>query len=235
MPYPANAFLSILIFAFVHLYADRFNKFERWSKGRVLSASGGIAIAYVFVGLLPKLCKNASLIQQTLAETFPYFEKHAFVMALIGFLLYFTVNSSSKFLHEKGILWFSLGSYALFNFLVGYSVVDKDDPDVQPLVLFTIAIALHYFIHDYHLSMKDSIEYQRKGRWILIASLVLGWVMGIIYVLPKSAIAMVSAFIGGGVIFNVTRHQLPKETSESLSAFLIASVVYAAILLAIGS
>lgn len=234
MPYPAIALISIVIFTLIHLFADKARNLEAVTKGQFLSAAGGVAIAYVFVNLLPKLCRSDVVVQASLSDVFPYFEKHAFVMGLAGFLLFFTVNGPTKLLHEKGMFWFSLASYSLFNFLVGYSVVDKNDPEVQPLVLFTIAIALLYFINDYNLNKNHGKNYETIGKWVLIASLFLGWVMGIVYVLPKSAIAMVSAFIGGGVIMNVTRHQLPKDTAHSLLAFLIAAVLYAAILLSIG-
>ena len=81
--------------------------------------------------------------------TFPYFERHVYIMALIGFLLFFVVDRAQKPIPTRGAFWFSLFSYSLFNFLIGYSVADKNNPEVQPLTLFTVAIALHYFTNDY--------------------------------------------------------------------------------------
>lgn len=101
---------------------------------------------------------------------------------------------------------------------------------VQPLVLFTFAMALHYFINDFTLS-----KTHKHGRYVLIACLFLGWLVGQWIVLPPTAVALVSAFIGGGVIMNVIRHELPAENPHSLPAFLIAALAYTALLLRVGN
>lgn len=233
-PYPAIALISVIIFALVHIFAQNTKAMDRISHGRFLSAGGGVAIAYVFVDLLPKLAQSDLIVQAALSGIFPYFERHVYIMALAGFLLFFVVDRSQTLLSEKGTFWLSLGSYALFNFLVGYAVVDKNDPEVQPLALFTFAMALHYFANDFALSKAHGYEYSHVGKWILIASLFLGWLVGVWITLPQTAVALVSAFIAGGVIMNVTRHELPAENPHSLGSFLLSAVFYTAILLSIG-
>lgn len=234
MPYTALAFISVTVFALVHLFAQRIFKMRAVSHGRLLSAGGGVAIAYVFVDLLPKLSKSDVVVSKALSDIFPYFERHVYVMALAGFLLFFIVSRSHTFLKDQGRFWLSLSSYTLFNFLVGYAVVDKNDPEVQPLILFTFALALHYFVNDYTLTKEHGKEYSDCGRWLLIVSLYLGWFTGVWIKLPEAAVALVSAFIGGGVIMNVTRYELPQTNPHSLGAFLIAAFAYTALLLAIG-
>src|SRR5207245_1634584 len=126
-------------------------------------------------------------------EIFPYFERHVYIMALIGFLLFFVVDKSQILIQNQStFFWFSLSSYALFNFLVGNAVVDKDNPEVQPLVLFTIAMALHYFVNDYSLSKKHGDAYEGFGKWFLVASLFLGWTIGLFLKLSATSIALVS-------------------------------------------
>ena len=234
MDYSAIAFISVSIFAIVHLIAGKSSHLERLTHGRFLSAGGGVAIAYVFVDLLPKLCKSDIVVREALEGIFPYFERHVFVMALAGFLLFFLVDRSPTFLREKDRFWLSLSSYAFFNFLVGYAVVDIDNPEVKPLALFTFAMALHYFVNDYSLNKEHGEEYRTWGKWVLIISLFLGWFTGLWIILSPTAVALVSAFIGGGVIMNVTRHELPKENPNSSGAFLIAAIIYTIILLTIG-
>lgn len=234
--YPAMAFISIIIFSCVHLWAEKMKDLKLASKSRFLSTGSGIAIAYVFVDLLPKLSESDQLVKEKLWGLFPYFEHHVYVMALIGFILFFVVDRSKVLIQDQSaFFWLSLSSYALFNFLVGYAVVDKDNLEVQPLVLFTIAMGLHYFVNDYSLSDAHGSAYRTLGKWILIASLGLGWLVGFLTELPETAVALVSAFIGGGVIMNVTRHELPEENPHSLSAFLIAAAAYTAVLLTIGT
>lgn len=231
MSYPLLALISVIIFALVHLSSRCAQKLDVIIHGKLLSAGGGVAIAYVFVDLLPKLGISDQVVSQSLSSIFPYFEKHVYVMALAGFLLFFIVGQSRTFMKGNGGFGLSLTSYAIFNFFVGYAVVDKNDVEVQPLVLFTIAIALHYFINDFTLTKEHGMVYERWGKWLLIACLFLGWLAGLWIKLPEAGVALVSAFIGGGVIMNVTRHELPQENPHNLSAFLIAAVMYTLILL----
>jgi hypothetical protein len=234
MSYSVLSLISVTIFALVHLWAQKTNALNRISRGKFLSAGGGVAIAYVFIDILPKLSKSDYTVTQALAGVFPYFERHVYIMALLGFLLFFTVDRVQKSSLKKRSFWLSFASYSLFNFLVGYAVVDKENPEVRPLILFTIAIALHYFTNDFALTQEHKKEYQRMGKWLLIGSLFLGWIVGFTYTLSPTAIALVSAFIGGGVIMNVTRHELPSDNPNSLNAFLFCAAMYTIILLFIG-
>lgn len=234
MPYPLLALFSVMVFAWVHIASKMAYKLDRLMHGKLLSAGGGVAIAYVFIDLLPKLGKSDQAIHQLISKVFPFVEKHVYLMALAGFLLFFIVAQSHTFLEGKGRFYLSLSSYALFNFFVGYAVVDQNNIEVQPLLLFTIAIALHYFVNDFSLTQEHGDVYDRIGRWILIACLFLGWLTGFWVKLPEAAVALISAFIGGGVIMNVTRHELPQDNPHNLSAFMLACMAYTLILLTIG-
>lgn len=235
MPYPVLSFAAVFIFAMVHLFAVKAQQLSFLTHGRLLSAGGGVAIAYVFIDLLPKLSASDLIVTKAFSGVFPYFERHVYITALLGFLLFFVVDRAQNPVPSKKAFWLSLASYSLFNFLIGYAVVDKDNPEVKPLLLFTIAIAMHYFTNDYSLNEAHGEYYRRYGKWILILSLFLGWLTGLWITLAPAAVALVSAFIGGGVIMNVTRHELPKDNPNSLGAFLMAAAIYTSILLAIGS
>jgi hypothetical protein len=235
MPYSLLALLSITLFAVVHLFAEKTQKLNKISHGRFLSLGSGLAIAYVFVDILPKLAKRGQVVQQAFIGIFPFVERHVYVITLAGFLLFFSVNQMPKVMPTRKTFWLSLASYAFFNFLVGYAVVDKDNPEVKPLALFTLAIALHFFTNDYTLSERHGEEYRKKGRWLLIVSLFLGWASGIGTTIPPAAIAIASAFIAGGVIMNVTQHELPEENPHSLGVFLLTAIFYTILLLSVGS
>jgi len=227
--YPLLSLMAIIIFSLVHLFANKARN------GRFLSIGSGIAIAYVFIDLLPKLSKHEPLVNQAIWQFFPYFERHVYVMALLGFLLFYIVDRSNKIFSNKLISFYlSISSYALLNLLIGYAVRDKDNPEVQPLMLFTFAISLHYFAIDYSLNKAFKAQYNHIAKYLLIACLFAGWLSGFFLILPASAVALVSAFIGGGVIMNVTRHELPMDHPTSLPSFLLATGIYTLILLLIG-
>lgn len=229
--YSLLSFLSVLLFALVHLLAEKSQKFSWKRQGKLLSFGGGVAISYVFVDLLPKLAKNEELIKNAFSGTLPYFEKHVYVAALLGFLLFFFVDQSKEFVRDRARFWLSLSSYALFNFFVGYAVGDPTNPEVQPLALFTLAIALHYFVNDFSMSREHPHTYDAKARWILIAALLCGWAVSEIVAISASAVALISAFIGGGVIMNVTRHEVPKTNPHNTAVFITAALAYALLLL----
>src|SRR4051794_19943837 len=109
--YDLWSFLSVSLFALVHLCAEKVRREEikadirrksdlptkvgprlTWEHHHFLSFGGGIAIAYVFVDLLPKLSKSDSLLTQALSSFLPELERHAYVVALAGFLLFFFVD-----------------------------------------------------------------------------------------------------------------------------------------------
>jgi hypothetical protein len=234
MPYSFLAFISVTLFALIHIYANKIRKFDEMTQARFLSGGQGVAIAYVFITLLPKLCLNDTIVKQSLKGIFPYFEKHVYVMALAGFLLFFIVDRTRTESGKNKKYWLSLCSYALFNFLVGYAVTDKNNPEVKPLALFTFAMGLHYFANDYSLNKNHGEKYTKSGKWILVFCLFMGWLVGYFASLSAVAIALVSAFIGGGMIMNVTRRELPMENPRNLQAFLICAVIYTVLLLAIG-
>jgi len=233
--YSVWALLAVGIFALVHLFAEKTRNLDEIVHGRFLSFCGGVAIAYVFIDILPKLAANDLIIQRMLSGVFPYVERHIYVMALVGFLMFFIINRSETWLIGRSKFYISVFSYAWFNFLVGYAVVDKNNIEVQPLILFTFAMTLHLFTNDYSLNKLYGDSYRNTGRWILIASLFLGWSVGMVIILPEVAVALISAFIGGGVILNVTRHELPQENPHSLGAFLASAFLYTIILLLIGA
>lgn len=234
MPYTFLAFLSVSLFAAIHLFAKNLYLKNSIYQTKFLSIGSGVAIAYVFVDILPKLSKNDFLITQAITSVFPYFEKHVYVMALLGFLLFFSVDRSKGLAKKHYYFYLSLASYAFLNFLVGYAVVDKNNPEVKPLFLFTIAMGLHYFMNDYTLTKEHGKEYNRFAKWILISCLFIGWAVGAITELSSTAVALISAFIGGGVIMNVTRHELGNENQDNLALFIFATCTYTVILLLIG-
>lgn len=233
LPYDFYSFLAIFLFSIIHFYGDQIvNAQNKLPREFIFSAGGGIAISYVFIDLLPKLSESNTKVLALLQNYIPNIEKHVYVMALAGFILFYLVDKSKN--SAIGIR-LSLASYALFNFLVGYAIADPFNPEVRPLVLFTLAMGLHLFVNDNSLRSKLGDAYQLRERFTLVSALLFGWLIGYFFELPTPAVALISAFIGGGVIMNVTRHELPAENPNSTPVFIAASIIYALILLFVGS
>src|SRR5207248_1468873 len=114
--------------------------------------------AYVFVDLLPALEKGQPILKQTFGDLVPYLDLHAYVIALLGVLFYYGLHTQKS---TERNFWLSMSGYMLFNFIVGMTLSDSTDPEIQPISLFTIAMGMHYFIHDHNISIDQRAEYQK--------------------------------------------------------------------------
>ena len=101
------------------------------------------------------------------------------------------------------------------------------------MLLFSIAMALHFLINDFSLNEHHQAHYKKFGRWVLVLALVAGWATGFIVDLPKTVIVLVMAFVGGGIILNVLKEELPEERESRYWAFALGAFLYAILLLSL--
>lgn len=196
--------------------------------------AGGIAVCYVFVELIPRLGLSQITLHDIAADYIPLKERHVYLVAFLGFLVFYGVNSIPPDpLFKKANLPFILNmiSYLFFNFLIGYEIVDSTDPFIQPLYLFTFAVGLHYFITDHSLSEAHGARYDVFSKVLLALFLYLGFIAGLLTDIPVSWVILGVAFTAGGMILNVLNYELPKEQkSTSFLAFALGGLFYAVIL-----
>lgn len=76
-------------------------------------------------------------------------------------------------------------------------------------------------------------DYVRFGRWILIAAVLVGFGVGLATELSKAAVAVLTAFLAGGVILNVLKEEVPGEQQSRFWAFAVGMCTYAGLLLAL--
>jgi hypothetical protein len=100
---------------------------------------------------------------------------------------------------------------AVYTALIGYLFLHRLAAGLEDLLLFFVAMALHFVVNDHGLREHHKEAYLRKGRWVLAAAVVLGWVVGLLTEIPEVAIAVLTAFLAGSVIMNVLKEELPEE------------------------
>jgi hypothetical protein len=232
--YNLHAFIAVCILSLIHIFAGRAQFIGNIWHTRFLSMAGGVAVAYVFVELMPRLGFSQTTLQAISADIVPLKERHVYIVAFLGFLFFYGIShvSTNEIEREGSItFWLNMASYVFLNFLVGYEIVDMNDPFIQPLYLFTFALGLHYFITDYSLREKHLGIYDRIGRFILAIALFLGFIAGLLTELPKSSVIYGVAFVAGGVILNVLSHELPTEDKKtSFAGFAIGGILYSIVL-----
>jgi zinc transporter ZupT len=85
-------------------------------------------------------------------------------------------------------------------------------------------------VTDYGLREHHREAYRRLGRWLLAACVLIGWAVGALTEISEPAIAILLAFVGGGVILNVVKEELPAERQSRFTPFAGGAAAYAVLL-----
>jgi len=240
------ALIAVLVLASVHAVTPVMDALRGVPRNTWLSTAGGVSVAYVFVLLLPELNDGGEALRELAGPRLAFLDRHAYVLALAGLAAFYALDRFAK--RRKGehredtgeakappaAFWVHIASFAAYNVLSGSLVVDRAEGSALSLTFFTVALGLHFLVADYGL-LEDYPRalYVRYGRWLLCVSLVVGWLLGLSGLLTEGVMALLTAFLAGGIIMNVFKEELPEERQARLGAFLIGLFGYAALLLAI--
>ncbi|MBO0349382.1 hypothetical protein J0895_09740 [Phormidium pseudopriestleyi FRX01] len=240
--------LSLLLaiaLALIHICAGNLRVLETIPRSRWLSVAGGVSVAYVFIHIFPELSAGQIAIEEANLPVLDYLEHHVYLMSLLGFSLFYGLERLAKKSREnqrktgrgditsEWVFWIHISSFAVYNVLIGYLLLHREEPGLWSLVLFFIAMALHFIVNDFGLREHHKHSYQRRGRWVLAAAAIAGWMIGSATEISEAAIAVLFAFLAGGVILNILKEELPEERESRFWAFAAGATVYAALLLAL--
>ncbi|HEX8645673.1 MAG TPA: hypothetical protein VF715_02155 [Thermoleophilaceae bacterium] len=241
--HPLLALGAAVALALTHLLAGRLGSLSAVPRSRWLSAAGGVSVAYVFVHLLPELSEAQDAVAEEAEGVLPFLESHVYLLALAGLSLFYGVEIASRRSRAASrggddatgpaAFWLSIGSFATYNALIGYLLLHREDPGSTSLILFAVAIAVHFVVNDHGLRAHHKAAYDRIGRWLLAASVLGGWVAGRLTEVSDAAVGLLIAFLAGGVVLNVLKEELPEERQSRFGAFVLGVLVYAALLEAI--
>lgn len=216
----------------VHVLAGGVRFLDVVPRSAWLSAAGGVSVAYVMVHLLPELGAGQDAVDEGLPGL-GFLEDHVYVMALVGLALFYWVELATR----SGApgrpslrFWFSIGSFAIYNGLIGYLVIHRQDETQMGLLFFSVALGVHFVVNDHALRMRHERAYDVVGRWVLVAAVAIGWMVGELTEISEAALGLVVAFIGGGVILNVMKEELPADRQSRFWAFVAGAAGYAALL-----
>lgn len=245
---PSVGFLSAILavaLALVHLYSGKLRFLDATPRSIWLSIGSGVSVAYIFVHILPELSQAQETVKKTLNGGFAFLEHHVYLVALLGLSVFYGLERLAKVsrqrnqkagkgdVTEAGVFWLHIASFAVYNALIGYLLLHREEPGFQSLFLFFFAMALHFVVNDNGLREHHKDVYHKKGRWILAAAIIVGWVIGSGSEIHEAAIAVLFAFLAGGVVLNVLKEELPEERDSRFWAFALGAGIYAALLLAL--
>lgn len=236
--------LSLLLalgLALVHLYSSRLRFLQIIPRSRWLSAAGGVSVAYVFIHILPDLDQHQATIARMAGLAF--LEHHVYLLALLGVVIFYGLERLALISRQQNqkqgggdvtdqrVFWLHIASFSLYNALIGYLLIHREQPGLRSLIFFFVALALHFVVNDNGLREHHKQVYHRRGRWILAAAVILGWAIGQSIKIDEALVAVLFAFLAGGIILNVLKEELPEEQESRFWPFAAGAAAYSALLL----
>jgi hypothetical protein len=243
-----TAFTSLIIallFAAIFLFGGRVAYRPGHKRyRRFLSFAAGIAVAYVFVDVMPALGRMRDIVMQApggFHRVFP--EYSVYLWAMVGFLAFFCLETivarprRSPENHAGGHdsaapwqAWVHIGGFAGYAWLLTYIMVWKVH-ETLALCLYGAAMGMHIFPIACNLSSHYQKVYDRRGALLLALASLAGWASGMALDIPIPILVNLVAVVVGGVIVNTSIAELPKEREGRFWSFLAGAFVYTALLL----
>jgi hypothetical protein len=270
-----GALLISLLLAGLHLAAPRIRKLPFIPETATGSFAGGLAVAYVFLHLLPEIAEGNEAIGEALADAVqptPLLDLGIFLVALFGFTAFYglerladrsavPVPDAAEARQRRdpvqvgapfgppagdggprptgqeapeppaGVYRLHLASFLVYNGLITYTMPLRLRTGVLFTVLFTVAMGLHFVLTDRGLAEHYPRQFGSGGRVALAAALLGGWLVAALFA-PSSAllVAVLTALLGGSILLNVFKEEVPSNRRSSFPWFLTGLTLYSGLL-----
>lgn len=221
----------MVLYIAIHLLVQWCGKLSGKVRGWILSAGGGISLAYIFLHVLPDIGHYHQR----------YTGHFLFMYMMAGFLFFYVferiVRHSGKedLTIKQQVFWAHTVAFALYNVVIAILLINRSDKDLPNLILFGIALGLHLFTTGFGLWHEYRQQFVKFARWILAAATITGALLGYFLPLTELARGYLFAFVAGSTILIVIKDELPEnpENENSIVAFFISLLGYSAIVYAV--
>ncbi|SFL49997.1 hypothetical protein [Salibacterium qingdaonense] len=223
------------LYLVVQLFANKIISTSTIGRFKWLSFSGGVAVSYVFVYVLPSLHKQQDNLSKDSGLTM---ESELYILGLVGLLVFYGVHKAAERAsrkHAKGegsFFWIQIAFFVVYNMLISYHIFASDIKGIEA-VFYGIAVGLHFMAVSHDLWREDAARYEKLGRYLLAAGILAGWAVGVFAPMPSYMLGIVFAFISGAMIMNVLQKELPSEENAHFRTFLGGAVGYTALTIAL--
>lgn len=230
-----------IAFALTHIFIGKLTFLDTVPRSRWLSFAGGVGVSYVFLHILPELNQHQEILTNALGVSDKAAEAWIYLIALAGLTLFYGLEravktsrkANAKDRIESEILWVHIVSFGIYNILIGYLLLHRQETGVWPLITYAAAMSLHFVTNDFGLRQDQKEQYDDAGRWIIAGAVVSGWVLGVFVSLPQMIVGVLFAFLAGGVVLIVLKEELPEERQSRFWPFALGVASYAALLIVI--
>lgn len=235
-------FICAILLALVHFFAGKLRFLEGIPRSRWLSFAGGVSVTYVFLHILPELSAGQEAFSEERGKVIAMLAHHAYLIALAGLVAFYGLErmAVSNRKREGGreektnmqTFWIHVASYAMYNAVIGYLLLHRDEQGGMALLWFVVAIGLHFVVNDFGLWEHHKQRYRTRGRWMLAGAVLVGWLVGMLTEVHETVVVALFAFIAGGIVLNVLKEELPEERQSRFPPFVLGAALYAALLVA---
>lgn len=204
-------FVGASCFALVFALVGRFSFLSGPRRDDWLAAGAGIAVAYVFIDLLPHVASKQSALLAGSPDGFGGFLRHhAYLPMLVGVIIF-----QASVIQGRGLrvdrsgrsVWGARISHSYrlvgstgYVALVSYMLSEQPDHRFEPTALFVAAMALHMVGVAYYLWREHGDAYTRLYRFGIVGGAYAGWLLGVLFYIPSNAFVLLYGFLGGGII-----------------------------------
>ncbi|MGY8996166.1 MAG: hypothetical protein ACKVH7_06980 [Alphaproteobacteria bacterium] len=232
-----------LLFAGIHVFIGHLRGLHGKQRSGWLSFGGGVAVTYVFLHVLPELTEHNEILAHDNPSLDWLADRIVYLLALMGLITFYgldrAVTTSRRTQRaatgvdeaHNTIFWINVGAFAVYNFLIGYLLLNREDHSLQALALYAVAMGLHFLTGDYGLFDQHKKLYQSRVRWVVATALLAGWAAGALIELHDPTISIIFGFLAGGVIMNVIKEELPEDRESRFLPFALGAAIYAVIVL----
>lgn len=203
----------------------------------VASFSGGVAVAYVFVHMLPELADGElAFAGVTVPDAVPdlFVQSSLFLVALVGVVLFYAIDAKVEDGKNstKTVYLIHLILMGILSFIFAYTNPTRIELGPDFAILFTIVMSLHFVLSDRALARMHPEHFRRTDRWVLTIFLLVGLAMSYFAPPPNELfVAIPTAFLGGAVLLTVFREELPNVSVARLGWFVTGAGIFSVLLL----
>ncbi|MDJ0608934.1 MAG: hypothetical protein QNJ67_08135 [Kiloniellales bacterium] len=242
---PANAIESLIavsLLALVHLFVKLLDRLGSAARNALLSAGAGASLAYCLMRILPKLAeKQDSFIASADTGLRGFLEHHAYLAAMVGLVAYYGVsrvatygaqgpNLTSPLRYHAAAAATVIG-YCAYSVLIGYLIVNRLHLGLLSMGLIVFGMGALFLVTDYGLRKQRPEVYERRSKWLLAVSLLLGWVLGVLIEVSTNVVALWFAFLAGVMLISTIGEKMSMEQRGSFWPFLAGVTVFTALIL----
>ncbi len=193
-----------------------------------LSLSSGVALAYVFIYLLPKIASSQAKVNELSSQVIVIDQSIIWFLAFMGLLTFYwagwVADEDNKVGRTKNrTLLLYLGGFCPYFAQLGYLVADIPILNIPNGLMIACILLLHSMGINHGIRHNMQRRYDRFLRWAFAASTLAGWLLCILIDDFANKVSYWDAFIGGGIIITALKEELPHQSETRFGPLLLGA------------